>query len=390
MTDRRVVGLRERLLRAGATDTAIAVDAVSDPSVFDGPVDRAVRGFQQHKGLIVDGVVGPETESALNDAQYSLGDRPLSFREEHPLHGEDVAELQTNLSLLGFYYGHLDGTFTRQTEYAVRELQSSLGLPADGVVALDTLTGLARVSKKITSSKAFSLRDHRRLESLSEALRDREVILVPSGAITQEDPEGAPEFFNRDQDEITRDVALRTCDLLRTVGAAPLLVDPVTTSAETPSASVTVAGSTGEALAEHPAALVLYLQCDWNRSPQAQGVATFFWGDPASGQPHAPIGELASTMILRELVARTGAQDLGAHGRQWHALRSGGTAAAWVALGYLSHQDEAANLRDDTYRARLAESLLCGLQRVLTRSPESTATGTMSLKDIQSYYRRNP
>ena len=192
VSDRRVLGLRERLLRAGAQDTELAPDAARDPSVFDGHVDRAVRGFQQRKGLIVDGVVGPDTEAALNDAQYSLGDRPLFLQEERPLHGDDVEELQTNLSLLGFYYGHLDGTFTRQTEYAVKELQSSLGTEVDGVVDRETLTGLARVSKKITTAKAFSLRDHRRLESLHEALRGREVVLVPSAASSATAPDAAP------------------------------------------------------------------------------------------------------------------------------------------------------------------------------------------------------
>ena len=128
MTDRRVVGLRERLVRSGAADAALGPESGSDPAVFDERVDQAVRTFQQLKGLIVDGVVGPDTESALNDAQYSLGDRPLFFQESAPLHGDDVEELQNNLSLLGFYYGHLSGTFTPQTAYAVKELQRSLGV----------------------------------------------------------------------------------------------------------------------------------------------------------------------------------------------------------------------------------------------------------------------
>ena len=401
-TDRRVTGLRDRLLRAGAADTGLAADAVADPTVFDRPVDRAVRAFQQQRGLIVDGVVGPETESALNDAQYSLGDRPLALDPDEPLHGDDVADLQNNLSLLGFYYGHLDGRFNRQTDLAVRELQNSLGLPEDGVVALETLTGLARVSKKITSSKAFSLRDHKRLTMLSEALRDRVVVLVPSRSIAQENPQGSPEVFAAEQDGITMDVAVRVHDLLRTVGAAPVIVDPEPTGPDSPTATGNggesaagrgraVVATHREVLETHPSALVLCLQCDWNVSAQAQGVATFFWGEPASGQPYAPIGQMASTLVLRELVARTGAQDLGAHARQWSELRSAGTAAAWVALGYLSNDAERAQLQDGSYRARLAEALLCGLQRVLTPSPEaeSTATGTMSLADIQSYYRQN-
>ncbi|RKQ35189.1 peptidoglycan-binding protein [Kocuria tytonis] len=412
MTDRRVVGLRERLVRAGAEDSALDPHTAADAALFDDAVDHAVRGFQQHKGLIVDGVVGPDTEAALNDAQYSLGDRPLSYQQDQPLHGDDVEELQNNLSLLGFYYGHPNATFNQQTEYAIKELQRSLGLPDDGVVDLDTLTGLARVSKKITTSKAFSLRDYHRLEMLHEALRDRAVILVPSRGNSQLEPASAPGSFATEQDAVTMDVAEHAYDLLRNVGAAPVLIDPAADPQNTqpvseppgnqsgtpsvapaPEHSGALRGSMADsatALRAHPGAVVLYLQCDWNRSPEAQGVATYFWGTPMTGQPYAPIGQLTSAMILRELVARTGAQDLGSHARQWSALRSSGAAAAWVDLGYLSNPAEAVRLRSPAYRARLAESLICGLQRVLAPAPESTATGAMSLADIQMYYRQHP
>lgn len=391
MTDRRITGLRERLVRAGGEDLPLAGDSVPDPTVFDDRVDHAVRVFQQRKGLIVDGVVGPETEAALNDAQYRLGDRPLFFDEVAPLHGDDVEELQDNLSLLGFYYGHLDAVFNRQTEYAVKELQHSLGVPSDGTVGLDTLSGLARVRKKITSAKAFSLRDHHRLESLQEALRDRLVLLVPSGAGPQVSPAGAPDSFAADQDAITLDVAQRTRDLLRAVGAKPVIAAAQGAGASSSSAGPEdLDGSVPEVPEVLPDdALVLTLQCDWNSSPLAQGVATFFWGAPDTRQAYSPVGQLASDMILRELVARTGALDLGSHARQWSALREVRTAAAWVDLGYLSNEDEASRLRSGEYRARLAEALLCGLQRVLASTPEPTATGTMSLADIQDYYRRD-
>src|SRR5690348_10377976 len=47
--------------------------------VFDQPTDWAVREFQQNRGLVVDGLVGPETWSALQAARLSLGDRLLSL-----------------------------------------------------------------------------------------------------------------------------------------------------------------------------------------------------------------------------------------------------------------------------------------------------------------------
>src|SRR5205085_10221309 len=38
-------------------------------AVFDAALDRAVRGFQQSRGLSVDGIVGPETYRALDEAR---------------------------------------------------------------------------------------------------------------------------------------------------------------------------------------------------------------------------------------------------------------------------------------------------------------------------------
>jgi N-acetylmuramoyl-L-alanine amidase len=46
-----------------------------DPSVFDHDTEAGVRAFQQQRGLIADGIVGPETWQALVGASYRLGDR---------------------------------------------------------------------------------------------------------------------------------------------------------------------------------------------------------------------------------------------------------------------------------------------------------------------------
>ncbi|MDT5073025.1 MAG: N-acetylmuramoyl-L-alanine amidase, partial [Mycobacterium sp.] len=38
--------------------------------VFDDDLDHAVRAFQQHRGLLVDGIVGEATYRALKEASY--------------------------------------------------------------------------------------------------------------------------------------------------------------------------------------------------------------------------------------------------------------------------------------------------------------------------------
>jgi len=45
--------------------------------LFDDELDQAVRAFQQHRGLLVDGVVGEATYRALKEASYRLGARTL-------------------------------------------------------------------------------------------------------------------------------------------------------------------------------------------------------------------------------------------------------------------------------------------------------------------------
>src|SRR6266700_5092937 len=74
----------------------LPVDAARG-SVFDATVEQAVRAFQQQRGLITDGIVGPATFRALRDATYHLGGRPLAFLVSAPMTGDDVFALQERL-----------------------------------------------------------------------------------------------------------------------------------------------------------------------------------------------------------------------------------------------------------------------------------------------------
>ncbi|GGG46104.1 N-acetylmuramoyl-L-alanine amidase [Kocuria dechangensis] len=384
MTSRRVVSLRERLLRAGSSVAYLAPQDVNDPSYFDDHVDAAVRAFQQERGLIVDGLVGPETDRALNEAQYALGDRPLYCDDEHPLRGDDVTMLQHNLSRLGFYYGHLNGVYTRNTHHAVLELQQSLGLPATGVVDRETIAALARINKNITSSKAFSLRDYHRLERATSALRGRSVVLLPSRFAGQTPSAHAPEDFVDRSDEITRDVAVRAYELLHEIGARPTVVCTGGTLVDRRGQEVRTVDRVHEVTATEPDSVVVSLHCDWNRSPAASGVAAYYWGEQDGSEIYSPIGERAAALVLREMAARTGALDLGCHPRQWELLRSMDAPTVWLDLGYLSSPADASALADPEHRNHLAEAVVFGLQRMFLLS-DDVPTGTMRLDDVAGF-----
>jgi len=148
-TGPEVAEIRVRLTALGLLDDL--TDGFHDPgtAVFDEAVDRAVRAFQQRRGIISDGVVGPITFRALEEARWRLGDRILHYSHNHPLAGDDVAGLQQRLLDLGFDSGRMDGIFGADTESALRDFQRNVGLPADGTAG--PLTFKARPSSPVRS-----------------------------------------------------------------------------------------------------------------------------------------------------------------------------------------------------------------------------------------------
>lgn len=128
-----VEDIQRRLLALGYDLGRTGVDGV-----FLGATAEAVRQFQLRHELAEDGLVGDRTWSALVDASFALGDRMLYLRLPH-FHGHDVTTLQQALNALGFACGEIDGIFGGFTERATREFQRNAGLPADGIVGVNTV-----------------------------------------------------------------------------------------------------------------------------------------------------------------------------------------------------------------------------------------------------------
>ena len=112
-----------------STLTALGLLPSNDGSgeLFDEAVEHAVRTFQQQRGLITDGVVGPATYRALRDATFKLGARPLAYLVSAPVSGDDVLTLQERLLELGYDAGRPNGVFGAQTEAALRNFQRDYG-----------------------------------------------------------------------------------------------------------------------------------------------------------------------------------------------------------------------------------------------------------------------
>jgi N-acetylmuramoyl-L-alanine amidase len=143
---------------------------VAPGDVYDETIEARVREFQELRRLRVDGICGPETWGALIESGFHLGDR-LLYLSSPMLRGDDVIELQRQLNALGFDAGREDGILGPDTETALRQFQRNAGTTADGVFGPATLEAIQRVSSLAAGSVASvrereELRAPRRLDGL--------------------------------------------------------------------------------------------------------------------------------------------------------------------------------------------------------------------------------
>jgi N-acetylmuramoyl-L-alanine amidase len=362
-----VTTLRALLVRAAALDPDLPLPA-SDPCLFDHTVDRAVRAFQQDRGLVADGIVGRQTALQLDGARWRLGDRVLLLTAGHWMRGDDVSALQERMVVLGLHAGAADGIFGPATEASLRELQRGLGLPVDGICGPPTFAALGALSRSVSGGDAWALRSRGRVMMAGVSLAGKTVVLDPGA------DEDAGRFGVIESD-VTYDVAARLAERLRGVGAEVTLTRG---RAEAP------ATSDRAALAESVGAdLVISLLTETHSSPKPSGVATYYWGGGRVGQ-HSATGALLAGLIQREITARTDLVDDRSHPCSYDLVRLTRMPAVIVSLGYLSNPDDALRLSREDFRETLAEAVLFAVQR-LYLGEDDAQTGTLNLGDVQNY-----
>ena len=332
--------------------------------VFDEATDRAVREFQQRRGLSVDGIVGPETYRALAAARWRLGDRLLSLATR-PFVGDDVAALQGRLLELGFDAGRADGVFGPRTERALRGLQREYGLLSDGTCGPATLRALKQLGRHVTGGRPQVMREAEALHRSGAALPGKVVVVDPGHG----GPDRGATGNGLEEAAIVEDLAARLEGRLTAVGVRALLTrgpDTCPTDAE----RAHFANDAG-------ADLVLSLHVDRGSSPRCQGVASYHFG---TGHGSAStVGEQLASLVQREVVARTDLLDCRVHEKTWEILRLTRMPALRLELGHLSHPGDAARLADPAFRDTVAEAVLVAVQRLYLPPDLDPPTGVMRL-----------
>ncbi|NHW87165.1 peptidoglycan-binding protein, partial [Escherichia coli] len=144
---------------------------------FDPATERAVRAFQQSRGLSVDGRVGAETWRALDAARWRLGARTLYHAVPVPLTGEDVRSLQERLMEMGYDTGRADAIYGIRTSRAVAQFQREVGLVPDGTCGPHTMDSLRRLGRKVVGGRPQWLRESDAIRQSGPTLVGRTVVI---------------------------------------------------------------------------------------------------------------------------------------------------------------------------------------------------------------------
>lgn len=159
----------------------LGYDILDDSGVFCASTKTAVSRFQADRGLVVDGVCGEDTWGSLVEAEHRLGDRLLYYRLPM-MRGDDVHDLQKQLSSLGFDPGWIDGIFGRSTQEAVQQFQRNADEPDDGVAGVMTLQALKRVLRQSASQRTVTeVREIERLHKQPSHVKGLQIVIAHQG-----------------------------------------------------------------------------------------------------------------------------------------------------------------------------------------------------------------
>jgi N-acetylmuramoyl-L-alanine amidase len=370
-----------------AVPTAVAIPVAPVPPAvefeidlqteFDQQTERAVRAFQQSRGLTADGRVNEETWRALEAARWRLGARTLYQSVPESLIGDDVHQLQERLLEMGYDVGRADGVYGPRTARAVAVFQREVGLVPDGSAGPQTLAALRRLGRKVIGGAPVVLRESFKLRQSGRALVGKTIVIDPGhggpdpGVVV---PTGLLRWTEAD---LAFDFAARLEGRLAAAGMRVHLTRSRVRDIE-------LSDSERAALANDLSAdLFISLHLDGHPNPAANGIAAYHFGSASSGVT-STVGERLAGLVQREIVMRTGLVNCHTHAKTWDLLRLTRMPAVRVDVGYLTSPVDRERLIEPMFREGVVEAIVAAVQRMYYPVEDDVPTGSIDVSAIRA------
>lgn len=344
---------------------------------YDDATERAVRSFQQDRGLTVDGMVGAETWRALDAARWRLGARTLYQAIPEPLVGEDVRTLQERLLEMGYDVRRADGVYGPQTARMVAQFQREVGLPPDGACGPQTMHALRRLGRKVVGGRPQWLREAEEFRRSGPNLVGKMIIVDPGhggadpGIVV---PDGPLRWTEAD---LAFDLAARLEGRLAAAGMRVHM-----TRGPSPRVAALPDLARAHLANELGGDLLISLHVDGHPNPAADGVASFHYG--TGNGVTSTVGERLAGLVQREIVARTGMRNCQTHAKTWDLLRLTRMPAVRVDVGYLTSPADRERLIDPFFRDRVVEAVVAAVQRMYFPMEADVPTGSIDVRKLRA------
>ncbi len=318
---------------------ALGMKIDDEQGSFGASTKQAVRTFQQQRGILVDGIVGPHTWEELVGASWRLGDRNL-YLMQPLMRGDDVAALQRRLNALGFDAGREDGIFGKNSLRAVRGFQKEYGVPEDGIFGPKSHAALIGLRVERAGTSSHLREELRRAErsGLGDAL-----VIVDPGHGGKDEGEIGPGGVR--ESDVCWDLATRLAERLVGVGARARF-----TRTETEDPSVLERARVANDL---DGDLFIALHLNRHDEEMAEGACTYYFAGSA-------VGEALAERVQEQLVL-LGAKDCRSHARSYPILKQTRMPAVLVEPAFITNPDEEKKLDDPAFRNAVADAIVTAL-----------------------------
>lgn len=376
--DPRVAEVRAQLARLGMLPgysgdvTGTSLQWAGDDAVFDAELADALRAFQQSRGIVADGEIRERTLRALRDASYTLGARVLSYDPQAVITGDDVGQLQDTLSELGFYTSRVDGHYGLRTDRAVRDYQENYGLRIDGVCGPQTLKALSYLGRRVTGGSATTFHEREMVRQAGPRLAGKRVVIDPGRGKGNPGLSVDGPYGTITEEEILWDLASRVEGRMVATGVETILSRQRTAN-PSDAERAELANAFG-------ADLMICLRADRYTNEKAHGVATSYFGSEMG--TNSILGEHLSSLVQREIVARTELRDCRTHAKTWDTLRLTRMPTVEIALGYLTSPRDVRVLADPNERDSIAEAIIVAVKRLYLLDQDNSETGTFTFGEL--------
>jgi len=325
--------------------------------------ESAVREFQQERGLLVDGLIGPESWQELVEAGYALGDRVLYLRRP-PFRGDDTRALQRRLNVLGFDPGREDGIFGEQTARAVHDFQTNVGIRGDGIAGPTTIAALDRLlSAPVTAQGRTTVREAVGLRDHGGSLEGRTVAIDPGHGPADPGIEGPSGLREAD---VAFDVATRLAAELERRGADPVMLRDRDEDIE---------ASERAAMANDAEAdLLLSIHLNGHDDPGAEGSSSYFYGRLGTS---SVAGSALAELIQDEITSTTGLRNGRTHPKAFPILRETRMPAVQIEPCFLTNPKEEQLLTEEPFLREVTGAIATAVDRFFAgrRMAEETDGG---------------